>query len=126
MRPFSYSRAADVSEAVREASVSGVKFIAGGTNLIDLMKEDVERPMRLVDINQLPFNRIEETPEAGLRLGALVRNSDAAYDQRIADRYPLLASALLAGASPQLRNAATIGGNIMQRTRCYYFYDGDT
>lgn len=123
MRPFSYKRAADISEAIREASVSGVKFIAGGTNLIDLMKEDVERPMRLVDINQLPLNRIEETPDGGLRLGALVRNSDAAYDQQVADRYPLLASALLAGASPQLRNAATIGGNIMQRTRCYYFYD---
>ena len=126
MRPFSYTRAGDVSEAVREASADGVKFIAGGTNLIDLMKEDVERPMRLVDINQLPLDRIEETPDGGLRLGALVRNSVAAHDQRIADRYPLLAGALLAGASPQLRNAATIGGNIMQRTRCYYFYDVGT
>lgn len=126
MRPFSYSRAGDVSEAVREASGAGVKFIAGGTNLIDLMKEDVERPMRLIDINQLPLDRIEDAPHGGLRLGALVRNSDAAYDPRIADRYPLLASALLAGASAQLRNAATIGGNIMQRTRCYYFYDTAT
>ena len=126
MRPFSYVRAGDVSEAVREASAGGVKFIAGGTNLLDLMKEDVERPMRLIDINQLPLDRIEDAPQGGLRLGALVRNSDAAYDPRIGDRYPLLASALLAGASPQLRNAATIGGNIMQRTRCYYFYDTAT
>ena len=106
MRPFSYTRAGDVSEAVREASAASVKFIAGGTNLIDLMKEDVERPMRLVDINHLPLDRIEDCPRGGLRIGALVRNSDAAYDQRIADRYPLLSSALLAGASPQLRNAA--------------------
>lgn len=126
MRPFSYMRAGDVSEAAREASASGVKFIAGGTNLLDLMKEDVERPMRLVDINQLPLDRIEDAPHGGLRLGALVRNSDTAHDARITDRYPLLASALLAGASPQLRNAATIGGNIMQRTRCYYFYDTAT
>jgi len=126
VRPFSYARAADVSEAVREASGEGVKFIAGGTNLIDLMKEDVERPLRLIDINQLPLDRIEDTADGGLSIGALVRNSDAAYDARIADRYPLLASALLAGASPQLRNAATIGGNMMQRTRCYYFYDTAT
>lgn len=126
MRPFSYTRPGDVSEAVREAAGAGVKFIAGGTNLIDLMKEDVERPIRLVDINHLPLDRIEDTPHGGLRLGALVRNSDAAYDMRIKDRYPLLASALLAGASPQLRNAATIGGNLMQRTRCYYFYDTAT
>ncbi len=119
MRPFSYLRAGDVTEAVREAFAAGTKFIAGGTNLLDLMKEDVERPMRLIDINHLPLDRIEETPTGGLRLGALVRNSDAAYDPRVADRYPLLASALLAGASPQLRNAATIGGNIMQRTRCW-------
>ncbi len=126
MRPFSYARAADVSEAIREASGEGVKFIAGGTNLIDLMKEDVERPLRLIDINQLPLERIEDTADGGLSIGALVRNSDAAYDARIADRYPLLASALLVGASPQLRNAATIGGNRMQRTRCYYFYDTAT
>lgn len=126
MRPFGYTRAGDVSEAVREASGDGVKFIAGGTNLIDLMKEDVERPIRLIDINQLPLDRVEDTANGGLRIGALVRNSDAAYDARVADRYPLLASALLAGASAQLRNAATIGGNIMQRTRCYYFYDTAT
>ncbi|MCL4767019.1 MAG: xanthine dehydrogenase family protein subunit M [Hyphomicrobiaceae bacterium] len=123
MRPFSYTRPGDVSEAVREASAEGARFIAGGTNLIDLMKEDVERPLRLVDINQLPLGRIEDAAHGGLRIGALVRNSDAAYDARIEKRYPLLSSALLAGASPQLRNAATIGGNIMQRTRCYYFYD---
>lgn len=126
MRPFGYTRAGDIFEAVREASGDGVKFIAGGTNLIDLMKEDVERPVRLIDINQLPLDRVEDTASGGLRIGALVRNSDAAYDARVADRYPLLASALLAGASAQLRNAATIGGNIMQRTRCYYFYDTAT
>lgn len=126
MRPFSYVRAHDVSEAIREASSAGAKFIAGGTNILDLMKEDVERPMGLIDITQLPLNRIETTDQGGLRLGALVRNSDAANDDRVKDRYPLLASALLAGASAQLRNAATIGGNIMQRTRCYYFYDTAT
>lgn len=126
MRPFSYVRAGDVSEAIREAAASGAKFIAGGTNLIDLMKEDVERPLRLVDINLLPLDQIEDTPYGGLRIGALVRNTDVAYEPRIADRYPLLGSAILAGASAQLRNAATTGGNLMQRTRCYYFYDTAT
>ena len=126
MRPFDYTRARDAAEAVREAGIDGVKFIAGGTNLVDLMKGDVERPARLVDINRLPFDRIEEMKTGGLSIGALVRNSDAAYDDRVERRYPLLSSALLAGASAQLRNAATVGGNLMQRTRCYYFYDTAT
>lgn len=126
MRPFDYTRVRDADEAVREAGSEGVKFIAGGTNLVDLMKADVERPVRLVDINRLPFDRIEELKTGGLSIGALVRNSDAAYDARVEQRYPLLSSALLAGASAQLRNAATVGGNLMQRTRCYYFYDTAT
>ncbi len=126
MNPFSYTRAHDVADAIRAAAGQGAKFIAGGTNLIDLMKENVERPEKLVDINQLPLGRIEPTAGGGLRIGALVRNSDAAYDEQITGRYPLLASAILAGASAQLRNAATIGGNLLQRTRCCYFYDTAT
>ena len=126
MRPFSYTRAADISEAIREASVSGVKFIAGGTNLIDLMKENVTRPARLVDITRLPLARIDELPDGGLRLGALVTNADTAYNEQVERRYPLLSRAILAGASAQLRNMATNGGNPMQRTRCYYFYDTAT
>jgi xanthine dehydrogenase YagS FAD-binding subunit len=120
---FDYSRATGVADAVLSGSSEGTKFLAGGTNLIDLMKENVERPLRLVDINRLPLNKIEDIEGGGLRLGALVTNAETAYDQRIAARYPLLASAILAGASPQLRNAATNGGNLNQRTRCYYFYD---
>ncbi|MCB5173955.1 FAD binding domain-containing protein [Microvirga lenta] len=127
MNRFSYVRAGSIEEAVREAAADpAVRFIAGGTNLIDLMKYNVERPTRLVDITRLPLNRIEETDGGGLRLGALVTNAEAAYDPRIQDRYPLLSSALLAGASPQLRNSATTGGNLLQRTRCYYFYDPGT
>jgi xanthine dehydrogenase YagS FAD-binding subunit len=110
---------------VREAAAARV--IAGGTNLVDLMKYNVERPARLIDINRLPgLNAIEPTEGGGLRIGALVTNSAAAYDDRVTKRYPLLASAILAGASPQLRNAATTGGNLLQRTRCYYFYDTAT
>jgi xanthine dehydrogenase YagS FAD-binding subunit len=123
MTPFSYVRATAVDQAVAEAGGDDVRFLAGGTNLIDLMKENVERPARLVDINHLPFNRIEELADGKLRLGALVTNADTAYDARVQQRYPLLASAILAGASAQLRNAATNGGNLNQRTRCYYFYD---
>ncbi|CAN5529601.1 xanthine dehydrogenase family protein subunit M [soil metagenome] len=123
MNRFNYVRAADVAEAVREGNAADTRFLAGGTNLIDLMKENVERPVRLVDVNRLPLNKIEAIEGGGLRLGALVTNADTAYDERIATRYPLLASAILAGASPQLRNAATNGGNLNQRTRCYYFYD---
>ena len=126
MNPFSYVRTYQAADAVREGIGPGAKFIAGGTNLLDLMKENVERPEKLVDINRLPFNRIEETEAGGLRIGALVRNSDAASDERVARRCPLVSSALLAGASAQLRNAATIGGNLLQRTRCCYFYDTAT
>jgi xanthine dehydrogenase YagS FAD-binding subunit len=123
---FSYVRAAGVAEAVREGSARQVRFLAGGTNLVDLMKENVERPQRLVDINRLPLHNIDDLEGGGLRLGALVTNADTAYDPRVERRYPLLASAILAGASPQLRNAATNGGNLNQRTRCYYFYDPAT
>jgi xanthine dehydrogenase YagS FAD-binding subunit len=102
------------------------KFIAGGTNLIDLMKENVTRPTRLIDITGLPLAEIEETDEGGLLMGALVPNSDLAYDERITKRYPLLSSSILAGASAQLRNMASTGGNLLQRTRCLYFYDTTT
>lgn len=124
MNRFTYVRAADVGEAVREmATDATAKFIAGGTNLIDLMKYNVERPTRLIDITHLPLDTIEETAEGGLRIGALVTNTDVAYDSRIESRYPMLSSAILAGASAQLRNAASTGGNLLQRTRCSYFYD---
>jgi len=127
MNRFSYVRAATIEEAVREAAADpAARYIAGGTNLIDLMKYNVERPARLIDITHLPLNRIEDTDDGSLRLGALVTNDEAAHDPRIQDRYPLLSSAILAGASPQLRNAATTGGNLLQRTRCYYFYDPGT
>ena len=99
------------------------KFIAGGTNLIDLMKEDVERPTRLIDITRLPLKTVEETAAGGARIGALVPNADLAYHPLIEQRYPILSSAILAGASAQLRNMASTGGNLLQRTRCYYFYD---
>src|SRR6185437_14252905 len=102
------------------------RFIAGGTNLIDLIKENVARPTRLIDITGLPLTEIDETDAGGLRIGALVPNSDLAYDERIKRRYPLLSSAILAGASAQLRNMASTGGNLLQRTRCLYFYDTAT
>jgi xanthine dehydrogenase YagS FAD-binding subunit len=124
---FQYSRASDVADAVRLiAADPTAKFIAGGTNLIDLMKEDVERPSRLIDISRLPLKSVEETPDGGLRIGAMVPNSDLAYHPLIERRYPLLASAILAGASQQLRNMASTGGNLLQRTRCAYFYDTAT
>jgi xanthine dehydrogenase YagS FAD-binding subunit len=124
---FQYARASDVADAVRMiAADPAAKFIAGGTNLIDLMKEDVERPTRLIDISRLPLKTVEETADGGLRIGALVPNSDLAYHPLVAQRYPLLASAILAGASQQLRNMASTGGNLLQRTRCYYFYDTAT
>jgi xanthine dehydrogenase YagS FAD-binding subunit len=124
MNNFSYTRAQDVAAAVLAMAMdSTAKFIAGGTNLIDLMKENVARPSQLIDITRLPLNRIEETADGGLRLGALVTNADTAYNAHVENRYPLLAKAILAGASPQLRNMATNGGNLLQRTRCYYFYD---
>jgi xanthine dehydrogenase YagS FAD-binding subunit len=127
MNSFSYVRADDVATAVREMAMdSAAKFIAGGTNLIDLMKENVTHPSRLIDITRLPLDKIEETADGGLRLGALVKNADTAYNEQVEKRYPLLAKAILAGASPQLRNMATNGGNLLQRTRCYYFYDTTT
>jgi xanthine dehydrogenase YagS FAD-binding subunit len=124
---FAYTRASGIDDALR-ASVTDpkAKFIAGGTNLIDLIKEDVERPTRLIDITHLPLKGIDETPEGGLKIGALVPNSDLAYHPIVESRYPLLASAILAGASQQLRNMASTGGNLLQRTRCYYFYDTAT
>jgi len=125
MNPFRYERALDVDHAVRAAGQGG-RFIAGGTNLLDLMKENVERPRRLVDINHLNLDQIEPLPDGGLRIGALARNADLAGHPRVLRQYPLLSSALMAGASPQLRNMATTGGNLMQRTRCYYFYDTAT
>jgi xanthine dehydrogenase YagS FAD-binding subunit len=124
---FSYTQAGDVATAVREVAADGsAKFIAGGTNLIDLMKENVERPSRLIDITRLPLAAIRPSADGGLRLGALVTNTDVAYNPQVERRYPLLSQAILAGASPQLRNMATVGGNLMQRTRCYYFYDTAT
>ena len=123
---FDYARAGDVAEAVREGAARDTKFLAGGTNLVDLMKENVERPTRVLDINALDLRRIEPLGEGGLRLGALATNAETAYHETVRARYPLLSSAILAGASPQLRNAATNGGNINQRTRCYYFYDVGT
>ncbi len=127
MNSFSYTRATDVASAVHEvAEDHEASFIAGGTNLIDLMKENVARPQRLVDITRLPLNRIEDLDGGGLRLGALVTNAETAYNETVERRYPLLSRAILAGASPQLRNMATDGGNLMQRTRCYYFYDTAT
>lgn len=127
MNRFSYARPADVAEAVREVgSDPSARFIAGGTNLIDLMKYNVERPTRLVDITRLPLTSIEKAEGGGLRIGALVPNSDLAYDEKVTAIYPLLADAILAGASPQLRNMASTGGNLLQRTRCLYFYDTGT
>jgi xanthine dehydrogenase YagS FAD-binding subunit len=124
---FEYARANDVADAVRQiAADPTAKFIAGGTNLIDLMKGDVERPTRLIDVSRLPLTSIEETDHGGLRIGALVPNSDLAYHPLIEQRYPILTSAILAGASQQLRNMASTGGNLLQRTRCFYFYDTST
>jgi xanthine dehydrogenase YagS FAD-binding subunit len=127
MNPFTYARAHDVASAVREVAADGAaKFIAGGTNLIDLMKENVVRPSRLIDITHAALKEICATETGGLRLGALATNTDVAYNKEVERRYPLLAKAILAGASPQLRNMATVGGNLMQRTRCCYFYDTAT
>jgi len=124
---FQYARANDVADAVRQiATDPTAKFIAGGTNLIDLMKQDVERPSRLIDISRLPLKSVEETADGGLRIGALMPNSDLAWHPLIEQRYPLLSSAILAGASQQLRNMASTGGNLLQRTRCFYFYDTAT
>ena len=123
MKPFTYDRASEIASACASAAQPTARFIAGGTNLVDLMKLQIETPAQLVDITRLPLDRIEETAESGLRIGALVSNSATAVDMRIRRRYPMLAQAILAGASTQLRNKATTGGNLLQRTRCAYFYD---
>jgi len=126
MKPFTYERAKSPTEAAAVAArTQGAKFIAGGTNLLDLMKLQIETPTHLIDVNGLALDKIEHTPEGGLRIGALVRNTDLAADQRVRRDYGLLARALLAGASGQLRNRATTAGNLLQRTRCPYFYDSN-
>ncbi|MFJ3988102.1 FAD binding domain-containing protein [Streptomyces sp. NPDC090032] len=123
MRAFTYERASDAQAAVSAVSRTGAKFISGGTNLLDLMKLDIEKPSHLVDISRLPLRDIEELPDGGLRIGAQAANSDVAADTRVRTRYPVLSEALVAGASGQLRNKASTGGNLLQRTRCPYFYD---
>jgi len=127
MNPYLYSAARDVQDAVAQiafnASGETARFVAGGTNLIDLMKENIARPAALIDINGLPLDLIEPTESGGLMLGALARNADTAYHPVVRTQYPLLTAAILAGASPQIRNMASNGGNLLQRTRCYYFYD---
>jgi xanthine dehydrogenase YagS FAD-binding subunit len=124
MEPFTIQQAADPRTAIQAAgTATGSKYIAGGTNLVDLMKMYVETPPVLVDINDLDLHKVETLPHGGVRIGALVRNSDLAYHPLIQKEYPVLSQALLSGASPQLRNMATTGGNILQRTRCPYFFD---
>ena len=130
MELFQYSRVESVEQAVKAGSQSGtaqqgaqVRFVAGGTTLLDLMKLDVERPLRVVDINKLPLDKVEVTADGGLKIGALVRNSDLAHNEVVKKNYAVLSEALLSGASAQLRNMATTGGNLLQRTRCVYFRD---
>src|SRR5438094_5871397 len=123
MHTFTYVRADSVDAAIAAAGRPSTKLLAGGTNLLDLMKGYVEQPIRIVDINRLPLSEITELPDGGVRIGALARNSDMANHPLIRQRYPLLSQALLSGASPQLRNMATAGGNLLQRTRCHYFTD---
>ncbi|MEV5884568.1 xanthine dehydrogenase family protein subunit M [Streptomyces sp. NPDC052020] len=124
MKPFTYVRAGSVEEATEAyAAHPGARYLGGGTNLVDLMKLGVERPAALVDVTRVPLAEVEELPDGGLRIGAMVRNSDLAAHPAVRDRYPALSQALLAGASGQLRNAATTGGNLLQRTRCPYFQD---
>ena len=125
MRQFAYERAADAASAIASATDGDgdVRYLGGGTNLVDLMKLGVETPERLVDVSQLPHAEIEDLPGGGLRIGAAVRNSDLAAHAAVRERFPLLAASLLSGASGQLRNVATTGGNLLQRTRCSYFQD---
>lgn len=124
MKPFTYERARSPAEAAAAAARKpGAKFVAGGTNLLDLMKLEIEAPAHLIDVNGLALDKIESTSDGGLRIGALVRNTDLAADERVRRDYALLSRALLAGASGQLRNKATTAGNLLQRTRCAYFYD---
>ena len=124
MNQFDYVRPASVAEAVKAANAPGATYLAAGTNLLDLMKGGIVQPSRLVDVSRLPgLDRIERLADGSLRIGALVRNADLAHDEKFARQYPAIAEALLSGASAQLRNAATVGGNLLQRTRCAYFYD---
>ncbi len=124
MRPFTYERATSAAAAARAAAQhQGARFIAGGTNLLDLMKLQIETPTYLIDVNPLGLDTVSETDQGGLRIGALVRNTDLAAHKRVRRDYPVLSRALLAGASAQLRNKATTAGNLLQRTRCPYFYD---
>src|SRR5690606_185585 len=124
MKPFTYERATSVRGAADGvARAAGGRFIAGGTNLLDLMKHEIEAPGHLVDVNHLDLDQIEALPDGGLRIGATVRNTDLMADQRVRQGYPVLARALASGASGQLRNRATTAGNLLQRTRCPYFYD---
>jgi xanthine dehydrogenase YagS FAD-binding subunit len=126
MEAFAYRAVRDEGEALQALAEPGARFLAGGTTLLDLMKLGVETPSRIVDLNRLPLDQIAELPGGGLRIGAMARNSDLAHDEKVRSRYPLLSQALLAGASPQLRNMATTAGNLMQRTRCPYFRDTAT
>jgi xanthine dehydrogenase YagS FAD-binding subunit len=123
MLPFDYAKAKNENDAMDRVRAPKAAFVAGGTTLIDLMKLNVMLPAALVDINGLPLDKIETLPDGGLRIGAMVRNSDMAHHPEVMKRFPVLSQAVLAGASPQLRNMATTGGNLMQRTRCYYFRD---
>jgi xanthine dehydrogenase YagS FAD-binding subunit len=123
MQAFQYEKVNDVQQAVGSGSAQHAKFVAGGTTLIDLMKLNVERPTKLVDINRLSLDKVEKLPAGGLKIGAMVRNSDLAHNATVQQEYAVLSLALLSGASPQLRNMATTGGNLLQRTRCYYFRD---
>jgi xanthine dehydrogenase YagS FAD-binding subunit len=123
MKAFTYERVNEVDAAVAAGRKPGARFIAGGTNLLDLMKVDVEKPTHLVDISRLPLRDIADAPDGGLSVGAMVSNTDLAADKRVRERYPILTRAIVNGASAQLRNQATTGGNLLQRTRCPYFYD---
>ncbi len=126
MKNFAYSRAETAQTAVDQISQkANAKFLGGGTNLVDLMRENIEQPDALIDVTGLPFNLIEETADGGIKVGAAVKNTEVANNRLIRERYPVLSQAILFGASGQIRNMATVGGNLMQRTRCYYFYDDE-
>ena len=123
MNPFTYVSVTRQGEALQAAANPHARFLAGGTNLLDDMKLGIESPDQLIDVSSLPLDKIETLPDGGLRIGATVRNSDLAWDERVRQKYPFLSQAIESGASPQLRNMATTAGNLLQRTRCYYFRD---